>query len=106
MSYHVDPNRKPDSPLALKAMWTDNCTYPRQTTKKPSEFTIIPHCIAGNPTAEAQAAADIRTAEKIRDQALSEASDAREEMKNKGYFVPDGRTKVALTKIIRKKFGF
>lgn len=57
MSYHVDPNRKPDSPLALKAMWTDNCTYPRQTNKKPCEFTIIPHCIAGNPTAEAQAAA-------------------------------------------------
>lgn len=57
MSHHVDPNRKPDSPLALKAMWTDNCTYPRQTTKKPSEFTIIPHCIAGNPRAEAQAAA-------------------------------------------------
>ena len=57
MSYHVDPNRKPDSPLALKAMWTDNCTFPRNTKKKPSEFTIIPHCIAGNPTAEAQAAA-------------------------------------------------
>lgn len=57
MSYHVDPNRKPDSPLAKCAMWTDNCTFPRQTKKKPSEFTIIPHCIAGNPSAEAQAAA-------------------------------------------------
>lgn len=57
MSYHVDPNRKPDSPLALKAMWTDNCTFPRQTKKKPNEWTIIPHCIAGNPSAEAQAAA-------------------------------------------------
>jgi len=55
MSYHVDPNRKPDSPLALKAMWTDNCTYPRQTKKKPSEFTIIPHCTAGNSSAEATA---------------------------------------------------
>ena len=53
----IDPNRKPDSPLALKAMWTGNNTYPRQTNKKPNEFTIIPHCIAGNPTAEAQAAA-------------------------------------------------
>jgi len=29
----------------------------------------------------------------------------REEMKEKGYFVPDGRTKVALTKIVKKKFG-
>lgn len=57
MSYHVDPNRKPDSPLARCAMWTDNCTYPRQTKKKPNEFSIIPHCIAGNPSAEAQAAA-------------------------------------------------
>ena len=57
MSYHVDPNRKPDSPLALKAMWTDNCTFPRQTKKKPNEWSQIPHCIAGNPSAEAQAAA-------------------------------------------------
>lgn len=55
MSYHVDPNRKPDSPLALKAMWTDNCTYPRQTKKKPSSWTIIPHCTAGNSSAEATA---------------------------------------------------
>ena len=37
---------------------------------------------------------------------LKYIDNAREEMKNKGYFVPDGRTKVALTKIIRKKFGF
>lgn len=57
MSHYVDPNRKPDSPLALKAMWTSNCTFPRNTKKKPSQFTIIPHCIAGNPSAEAQAAA-------------------------------------------------
>lgn len=38
--------------------------------------------------------------------ALKYIDSAREEMKNKGYFVPDGKTKVALTKIIRKKFGF
>ncbi len=38
--------------------------------------------------------------------ALEYIDNAREEMKNKGYFVPDGKTKVALTKIIRKKFGF
>lgn len=53
----IDPNRKPDSPLAKCAMWTANNTYPRQTNKKPNQFTIIPHCIAGNPSAEAQAAA-------------------------------------------------
>ena len=53
----IDPNRKPDSPLAKCAMWTGNNTYPRQTNKRPDQFTIIPHCIAGNPTAEAQAAA-------------------------------------------------
>lgn len=29
----------------------------------------------------------------------------RSEMEEKGLFVPDGRTKVALTKIVRKKFG-
>jgi hypothetical protein len=57
MSYKVDPNRKPDSPLAKCAIWTSNCTFPRNTKKKPSEWTIIPHCIAGNPSAEAQAQA-------------------------------------------------
>lgn len=31
---------------------------------------------------------------------------AREEMKEKNIFVPVGKTKIALTKIIRKKFGF
>lgn len=55
MSYHVDPNRKPDSPLAKCAMWTDSCTFPRQTKKKPSEFTTIPHCTAGNSSAESTA---------------------------------------------------
>ena len=53
----IDPSRKPDSPLAKCAMWTGNNTFPRQTKKKPSQYTIIPHCIAGNPTAEAQAVA-------------------------------------------------
>ena len=57
MSYKVDPNRKPDSPLAKCAIWTSNCTFPRNTKKKPSEWTIIPHVIDGNPTAENQARA-------------------------------------------------
>lgn len=38
--------------------------------------------------------------------ALKYIENAREEMKQKNYFVPDGRTKVALTKLIKKKFGF
>lgn len=38
--------------------------------------------------------------------ALKYIENAREEMKQKNYFVPEGRTKVALTKIIKKKFGF
>lgn len=29
----------------------------------------------------------------------------REEMGKNGFFVPDGRTKVALTKLVKKKFG-
>lgn len=29
----------------------------------------------------------------------------RSEMAEKGFFVPDGRTKVALTKLVKKKFG-
>ncbi|MEI3498908.1 MAG: hypothetical protein V8Q71_00030 [Bacilli bacterium] len=37
--------------------------------------------------------------------ALSYIEDLREEMKNKNYFVPDGKTKVALTKLFKKKFG-
>lgn len=37
--------------------------------------------------------------------ALSYVDDLREEMKNKGYFVPNGKTKVALTKLFKKKFG-
>lgn len=37
--------------------------------------------------------------------ALKYIEDAREDMKNKNYFVPEGKTKVALTKIIKKKFG-
>lgn len=38
--------------------------------------------------------------------ALNYIKTAREEMQQKGYFVPDGKVKVALTKIIKKKFGF
>ena len=37
--------------------------------------------------------------------ALSYIDNARQEMEEKGYFVPEGRTKVALTKIIKKRFG-
>lgn len=37
--------------------------------------------------------------------ALKYIEDAREDMENKNYFVPEGKTKVALTKIIKKKFG-
>jgi hypothetical protein len=37
--------------------------------------------------------------------ALKYIDDLREEMKMKNYFVPDGRTKVALTKLFKKKFG-
>lgn len=37
--------------------------------------------------------------------ALSYIDDLREEMKMRNYFVPDGRTKVALTKLFKKKFG-
>ena len=37
--------------------------------------------------------------------ALSYIEDLRKEMEEKNYFVPDGRTKVALTKLFKKKFG-
>lgn len=37
--------------------------------------------------------------------ALKYIEDLRFEMKEKGYFVPEGRTKVALTKMFKKKFG-
>lgn len=37
--------------------------------------------------------------------ALKYIDELRIEMKQKGYFVPEGRTKVALTKIFKKKFG-
>ena len=36
--------------------------------------------------------------------ALSYIEELREEMKEKNYFVPNGRTKVALTKLFKKKF--
>ena len=38
--------------------------------------------------------------------ALKYLDDAREEMRIKGYFVPEGKTKVALTKVLKAKFGF
>lgn len=37
--------------------------------------------------------------------ALQYIEDIRNEMKEKHYFVPEGRTKVALTKLVKKKFG-
>lgn len=37
--------------------------------------------------------------------ALKYIDELRIEMKNRGYFVPEGRTKVALTKMFKKKFG-
>ena len=36
--------------------------------------------------------------------ALSYIKMIREEMKEKNYFVPDGKIKVALTKMLKKKF--
>ena len=38
--------------------------------------------------------------------ALEYIKKARDEMKEKNIFVPTGKTKIALTKIIRKQFGF
>lgn len=38
--------------------------------------------------------------------ALQYIKDIRAEMEEKQYFVPDGKTLVALTKLARKKFGF
>lgn len=38
--------------------------------------------------------------------ALKYIKEIREEMEEKGYYLPHGKTKIALTKIIRKKFGF
>lgn len=38
--------------------------------------------------------------------ALDYIKKAREEMTEKNIFVPNGKTKIALTKIIRKQFGF
>lgn len=37
--------------------------------------------------------------------ALAYINEARAEMKSKNYFIPESKQKVALTKIIRKKFG-
>lgn len=38
--------------------------------------------------------------------ALRYIKDAQKEMQEKNYFIPQSREKVALTKIIRKRFGF
>ncbi len=38
--------------------------------------------------------------------ALEYIKEARDDMKEKGYFLPTSKKKVALTKIIKKKFGF
>ena len=38
--------------------------------------------------------------------ALKYIDELRKEMAEQGYFVPEGKTKVALTKVARKKFGF
>lgn len=38
--------------------------------------------------------------------ALKYITKKREEMKEKKYFVPGGKTKVALTKLVRKDCGF
>lgn len=40
------------------------------------------------------------------DNAIKYINDAREEMKQQNLFIPITRPKLALTKIIRKKFGF
>lgn len=40
------------------------------------------------------------------DNAIKYINDAREEMKELNLFIPITRPKVALTKIIRKRFGF
>lgn len=37
--------------------------------------------------------------------ALAYIKDMRREMKEKGYFVPGGRKYVALTKLVKKKYG-
>jgi len=37
--------------------------------------------------------------------ALKYIEDLRIEMQEKNYFVPDGKTKVALTRLFKKKFG-
>ena len=39
-------------------------------------------------------------------QALEYIKEARDMMDDKGYDIPRGRTLVALTSIVRKKFGF
>ena len=38
--------------------------------------------------------------------ALKYIKEVREEMKSKNIFLPTSKTKLALTKLVRKKFGF
>lgn len=40
------------------------------------------------------------------DNALKYINEVREEMKEKGYCIPVTRPKVALTKLVKKKFGW
>lgn len=49
-----DTSRKPDSPLASRAIWTFNCSI-RNTKLKPSQFKFVPHCTAGMSSAAATA---------------------------------------------------
>ena len=38
--------------------------------------------------------------------ALKHIKEVRDEMVSKGYYLPSSRTKLALTKLVRKRFGF
>lgn len=40
------------------------------------------------------------------DNAIKYINEVREDMKNKGYCIPISRPKVALTKLVKKKFGW
>ena len=37
--------------------------------------------------------------------ALRYATELRQQMKNEGYFIPETRNKIVLTKLVKKKFG-
>jgi len=40
------------------------------------------------------------------DNAIKYINEVREDMRNKGYCIPISRPKVALTKLVKKKFGW